>query len=129
MADDKDRDNQPEVWLGKAMTKGVWQPITRVIGDKDKQGVAANCHRSCFGVYASLECQTNDTQERWQLLLSGQTVKLSGWSHGSSRALSHDQAHVPSPDHDSSPLMTRHVAGPYLPYLSVTLLVGCHTFV
>jgi len=44
VADDKDRDNQPEVWLGKAMTKGVWQPITRVIGDKDKQGVAAN-HR------------------------------------------------------------------------------------
>ena len=73
-----------------------------------------HCHCSCFGIYASLECQTRDTQERWQLLLSGQMVKLSGWSHGPSRALSHDWAHVLSPDHDSSPLMTRHVVSPYL---------------
>ena len=61
-----------------------------------------------FGVYASLECQTHNTQEHWQLLLLSQTVKLSGWSHGPSRALSHDQAHVPLPDHDSPPLVTHH---------------------
>jgi len=48
------------------------------------------------------------------LLLLSQTVKLSGWSHGPSCALSHDRAHVLSPDHDSSPLMTRHMASPYL---------------
>ena len=48
-----------------------------------------------------------------------QTVKLSGWSHGPSCALSHDQAHVPSPDHDSSPLMTRHVVSP-LSFLSIS---------
>jgi len=93
----------------------------------DHFSVTGFCHRSCFGIYASLECRTHDTQERWQLLLLSQTVKLSGWSHGPSRALSHDQSHVPSPDHDSSPLMTRHVAGYYLPYLSATLLIGCHT--
>jgi len=96
---------------------------------------STTCHRSCFGVYASPECRTNDTQERWQLLLFGQAVKLSGWSHGPSRALSHDRAHVPSPDHDSLPLMIRHVAGPYLliyqphfpltPLCPTTLLVGC----
>jgi len=67
-----------------------------------------------FGVYALLECRTYDTQERWQLLLLSQTVKLLGWPHGPSRALSHDQAHVPPPDHDSPPLVTRHVASPYL---------------
>ena len=72
------------------------------------------CHRSCFGIYTSLKCWTHNTQERWQLLLSGQMVKLSGWSHGLSRALSHDWAYVPSPNHDSSPLMTRHVVSPYL---------------
>ena len=86
-----------------------------------------HCHCSCFGVYASLECRTHDTQERWQLLLPGQTVKLFGGSHGPSCALSHDRAHVPSPDHDSSPPMTCHVAGPYLSYLSATLPIGCHT--
>jgi len=81
-----------------------------------------------FGVYTLLECRTHDTQEHWQLLLLSQTVKLSGWSHSPSRALSHDRVHVLPPDHDSSPLMTRHVAGPYLSYLSATLLIGCHTF-
>jgi len=76
--------------------------------------VHAACHRSCFGVYTSLECWTHDTQEHCQLLLSGQTVKLSGWSHGPSRALSCDRVHVLSLDHDSSPLMTHHVVSPYL---------------
>jgi len=59
------------------------------------------------------------------LLLLSQTVKLPGWSHGPSRALSHDQAHVPSPDHDSSPLMTRHVVSPFIFFISVTLSFSC----
>jgi len=67
-----------------------------------------------FGIYALLECRTHDTQERWQLLLLSQTVKLSGWSHGPSHALSHDRVHVPPPDYDSPPLVTHHVAGLYL---------------
>jgi len=99
------------------------------------------CHHSCFGIYTSLECWTHNTQERWQLLLSGQTVKLSGWSHALSHALSHDWAHVPSPDHNSSPLMTCHVVSPdlilqphlwlaatlCLPPSPITLVIGCHT--
>jgi len=64
-------------------------------------------------------------KERWQLLLSGQMVKLSGWSHGPSRALLHDQVHVLSPDHNSSPLMTHHVVSPYLSYLFLSI---SHTF-
>jgi len=88
-----------------------------------------HCHRPCFGVYAIVGFEPSTLKNDGSLLLLSQTVKLSGWSHGPSHALSHDRSHVPSPDHDSSPLMTRHVTGPYLSYLSATLLIGCHTFI
>jgi len=91
--------------------------------------VDADCHRPCFGIYAIVGFEPSTLKNDGSLLLLSQTVKLSDWSHGPSRALSHDRSHVPSPDHDSSPLMTRRVAGPYLSYLSATLLIGCHTFV
>ena len=113
------------------------------------------CHHSCFGVYTSVGFEPLTVKNTGALLLLSQMVKLSGWSHGLSRALSHglsralshglsralshglsralshgpshDWAHVLSTDHDESSLMTRHVASLYLSYLSATLVIGCHT--
>jgi len=93
-----------------------------------------SCHCSClaFTPYSSVEPTTlknagNSCSPVKQLSCLA--------SHMVRHVLSHDWAHVPPPDHDSSPSMTRHVASPYLliyqPHFPLTmlcpatLLVGC----
>jgi len=122
---------QKDLFGGIGFDNKEWMlfKVLEALVDLVNFGDPGYCHRPCFGVYAIVGFEPSILKNDGSLLLISQTVKLSDWSHGPSRALSHDRAHVLSPDHDSSPLMTRHLASPYLSYLSATLLIGCHTFV